>query len=169
MSKNKKIAVCIIAAVLILVIALVAVNVKRARSTQMELLSSGQVEYYKSVYEKFYELRISTEEFLEYCVETDREQVNEDRLMINYDCTLESFEGILPACSELRYVNVSKEGTFPDMLRISYLADDGNEVLVCYADDMIWEWMVYDAAEDELISITELKWVKYTNYKNGRN
>ena len=54
------------------------------------------------------------------------------------------------------------------MLRISYVAKDGNEILVCYAENMVWEWMVYDAAEDELISITELKWVKYTNYKNGR-
>lgn len=30
---------------------------------------------------------------------------------------------------------------------------------------MVWEWLVYDAQADELFSISEFKWVKYTNYK----
>lgn len=165
--KTKRIFICTMIAVITVAVALAVNGIIKSKSSQMELLSKGQVEYYKDIFQR-YELEVSTEEFMEYCVETDREQVNEDRLLINYDCTLESLEEVLPACKELRYVSISQETNYPDMIRISYVAYDENEILVCYADNKVWEWMVYDAQTDELLSITEFKWVKYTNYKNGR-
>lgn len=165
--KTKRIFICTMIAVITVAVALAVNGIIKSKSSQMELLSKGQVEYYKDIFQR-YELEVTTEEFMEYCVETDREQVNEDRLLINYDCTLESLEEVLPACKELRYVSISQETNYPDMIRISYVAYDENEILVCYADNKVWEWMVYDAQTDELLSITEFKWVKYTNYKNGR-
>lgn len=165
--KTKRIFICTIIAVITVAVALAVNGIIRSSSSQMELLSKGQVEYYKDIFQR-YELNVTTEEFMEYCVETDREQVNEDRLIINYDCTLESLEEVLPACKELRYVSISQETNYPDMIRISYVAYDENEILVCYADNKVWEWLVYDAQTDELLSITEFKWVKYTKYKNGR-
>ncbi len=165
--KTKRIYICTMIAVITVAVALAVNGVIKSKSSQMELLSKGQVEYYRDIFQR-YELDVTTEEFMEYCVETDREQVNEDRLIINYDCTLESLEDVLPACKELRYVSISQETNYPDMIRISYVAYDENEVLVGYADNKVWEWMVYDAQTDELLSITEFKWVKYTNYKNGR-
>ncbi len=165
--KTKRIYICTMIAVITVAVALAVNGIIKSNSSQMELLSKGQVEYYKDIFQR-YELEVTTEEFMEYCVETDREQVNENRLIINYNCTLENLEEVLPACKELRYVSVSQETDYPDMVRISYVAYDENEVLVCYADDKVWEWMVYDAQTDELLSITEFKWVKYTNHKNGR-
>ncbi len=165
--KTKRIFICTVIAVITVAVALAVNGIIRSNSSQMELLSKGQVEYYKDIFQR-YELEVTTEEFMEYCVETEREQVNEDRLLINYDCTLENLEDVLPACKELRYVSISQETNYPDMIRISYVAYDENEILVCYADNKVWEWMVYDAQTDELLSITEFKWVKYTNYKNGR-
>ena len=165
--RTKKVFLCTLISVVVVAVALGVNGMIRSKTSQMELLSQGQVEYYEGVFER-YELEVTTEEFMKYCVETDREQVNDQRLIINYDCTLDSLEEVLPACKELRYVSVSQEENYPEMLRISYVAYDENEVLVCYAEDKVWEWMVYDAQTDELLSITEFKWVKYTNYKNGR-
>ena len=50
-------------------------------------------------------------------------------------------------------------------MTISFVAFDENEVIVSYANNMVWEWMVYDKAANELINITDLKWIKYTNYR----
>ena len=163
---NKKVIIGIVAAVLILVIALAVNGIRKMNSSQMEMLSQGQVEYYEKLFQR-YELEISTEEFMEYCEEIEREQVNDERLVINYECKLDHFEEVLPACKELRYVSVSQEEGYPEMVRISFKAFDENEIVVSYADNMVWEWLVYDAQADELLSISEFKWVKYTNYKKN--
>ena len=164
MVKYKKLIIILVISLIILIAAGIGLYTLTKNSTQMVELSSGQAEYYEQVYRR-YELTVSTEEFMTFCEETEREQVNEDRLVISYDCSLEDFAGVLPACKELRYVSICQETSFPDMLTISFVAFDENEVIVSYADNMVWEWMVYDKAENELINISDLKWVKYTNYR----
>ena len=164
MVKYKKLIIILVVALIVLIAAGVGLYSLTKNSTQMVELSSGQAEYYEQVYRR-YELSVSTEEFMKYCEETKREQVNADRLVITYDCSLEEFAEVLPACKELRYVSICQETSFPDMLTISFVAFDENEVIVSYADNMVWEWMVYDKAENELINISDLKWVKYTNYR----
>ena len=164
MVKYKKLIIILVTALIVLIAAGIGLYTLTKNSTQMVELSSGQAEYYEQVYRR-YELSVSTEEFLGYCEEIEREQVNEDRLVITYGCSLEDFADVLPACKELRYVSISQEETFPDMMTISFVAFDENEVIVSYADNMVWEWMVYDKAANELINITDLKWIKYTNYR----
>ena len=119
--RTKKVFLCTLISVVVVAVALGVNGMIRSKTSQMELLSQGQVEYYEGVFER-YELEVTTEEFMKYCVETDREQVNDQRLIINYDCTLDSLEEVLPACKELRYVSVSQEENYPEMLRISYEA-----------------------------------------------
>ena len=164
MEKNKALIIVLIAALLLLILAGVGLFTLTHGKAKLVELSSGQAEYYEQVYRR-YELMISTEEFLEYCTETDRTQANESLYVVNYDCSIEDFEDILPNLKELRYVCTNHQENYPEMLQISYLAEDGNEILVSYADNMVWEWMVYDAAENELINISDFKWVKYVNYK----
>ena len=164
MAKNKKLIIILSAALIVLIAAGIGLYTLTKNSTKMVELSSGQAEYYEQIYRR-YELSVSTEEFMEYCEENDRELVNEDRLVITYSCSLADFKEVLPACKELRYISVCQEESFPDLLTISFVAFDENEVIVSYADNMVWEWMVYDKAANELINITDLKWIKYTNYR----
>ena len=164
MAKYKKLIIILVTALIVLIAAGIGLYTLTKNSTRMVELSAGQAEYYEQVYKR-YELSVSTEEFMGYCEEIEREQVNEDRLVITYDCSLEDFADVLPACKELRYVSISQEESFPDLMTISFVAFDENEVIVCYANNMVWEWMVYDKAANELINITDLKWIKYTNYR----
>ena len=164
MAKYKKLIIILVTALIVLIAASIGLYTLTKNSTQMVELSSGQAEYYEQVYRR-YELSVSTEEFMGYCEEIEREQVNEDRLVITYSCSLEDFADVLPACKELRYVSICQEESFPDLMTISFVAFDENEVIVSYAENMVWEWMVYDKAANELINITDLKWIKYTNYR----
>ncbi|MBR4410814.1 MAG: hypothetical protein IKT31_05780 [Firmicutes bacterium] len=164
MAKYKKLIIILVIALIALVAAGIGLYTLTKNSTRMVELSSGQAEYYEQVYKR-YELSVSTEEFMGYCEEIERVQVNEDRLVITYSCSLEDFEEVLPACKELRYVSICQEESFPDLMTISFVAFDENEVIVSYANNMVWEWMVYDKAANELINITDLKWIKYTNYR----
>lgn len=48
---NKKVIIGIVAAVLILVIALAVNGIRKMNSSQMEMLSQGQVEYYEKLFQ----------------------------------------------------------------------------------------------------------------------
>ena len=67
--KTKRIFICTVIAVITVAVALAVNGIIRSNSSQMELLSKGQVEYYKDIFQR-YELEVTTEEFMEYCVQS---------------------------------------------------------------------------------------------------
>ena len=108
MAKYKKLIIILVIALIALVAAGIGLYTLTKNSTRMVELSSGQAEYYEQVYKR-YELSVSTEEFMGYCEEIERVQVNEDRLVITYSCSLEDLRKYcLPAKNCVMSASVRK-------------------------------------------------------------
>jgi len=69
---------------------------------------------------------------------------------------------LLPHCMELREITLSGE-----VLYISYIADDGKEIILTYNDEGLFDLCVYDNADDTFVFIGRGKQEKYLNFRHS--
>ena len=77
-----------------------------------------------------------------------------------------SFDGtdlLLPHSKELREIALLGE-----QLYISYIADDGKEVILAYNDEGLLDLCVYDNADDTFVFIGRGKQEKHLNFRHGK-
>ena len=100
------------------------------------------------------------EQLLTFCTEISRTQIGDTNLLIGY--SERNLKTVLAECR-----SVTDVFQVNGILYISYVANDGKEVILSYSDSGFYDLCAYNSADDTAIYISQTEQKKYINCRNG--